>query len=635
MSIISSSTPSRLIRRYGLFLVALALFPCGARSAWAAQVRIVLPDRTISIPVETVDRHPYVDARAVTDAASGRLSLDRARGEVSVQLGARTLTLGLGRSQVRIGERIISLSSAPLLRGRRVLVPADVIPLVLAERYGPETVEWQPTERLARVHAREVTITQIRTGTYPTHSRVVLDTAGPLEWYIEPGDGGDGLRVLVPGGVLAPTIRPFILRGGLVRAIQPTQHASGAEVRILRERQDTKLRTFTLRNPDRIVIDVLPASGRSAEPSSRALRQAQGPEQGRGTQAEGAHAKPSGETTAAPSLAGQVSTPAPPGPAPRPPSPPDAGSDARQTQSMAGISDRVREPLPAPPSRLPDSRSEVGKSIPSGGGGEPAYPALRGDPRAGDPQPSPPGGGSGILTVVLDPGHGGHDTGAIGATGLREKDVVLDLALRLRRLLRARLGLRVIMTRTEDVFVPLQERTTIANRAKADFFISIHVNGASKRGAVGFETFFFTREPSDSDARASAQRENLVIEADAARGKDQESLLRTILADMAVTRDIRESSELAELMLTSIERLLRMENRGVKSGPFYVLATAAMPAILVESAFITNPREERKLQREAYRQHLAEAMFEGIARYKVRYERRVGIRSGPSAAADS
>jgi N-acetylmuramoyl-L-alanine amidase len=216
-----------------------------------------------------------------------------------------------------------------------------------------------------------------------------------------------------------------------------------------------------------------------------------------------------------------------------------------------------------------------------------------------------------------------------------EKDVVLDLALRLRRLLQERLGLRVIMTRTEDVFVPLQERTAIANRAKADFFISIHVNGASKRGAVGFETFYFTRESSDSDARASAQRENLVIEADAARDKDQDSLLRIILADMAVTRDIRESSQLAELTLTSLEKLLKMENRGVKSGPFYVLATAAMPAILVESAFITNPNEERRLQREAYRQRLAEAMFEGIARYKARYERRVGMRAGPSVASDS
>jgi len=596
MSIISSVRPSRLIRLCGLPLFGLVLVPCSEPSVWAAQARIVLPDRTISIPVEAVDRHSYVDARDVADTASARLRLNQARGEVSIQLGARTLTLSLGRSQAQIGGRIISLSSAPLVRGPRVLVPVDVIPLVLGERYGPENVEWQPAEGLARVRVREITITKIRTGTYPTHSRVVLDTAGPLEWYIESGDGGDGLRVLVPGGVLASTIRPLTLRRGFVRAIQPTQHASGVEIKILREHQDTRLRSFALRHPDRIVIDVLPG-GREV---------------------------------------GQASTAAPAGAPPRLLSPPDAGSEIQQTQSqrVVGIPDRAREPLPALPSRIPESRSEIGQSPPSGNGGEPEYPVLRGDPRVGDPQPSPPGG-SGVLTVVLDAGHGGHDTGAIGTTGLMEKDVVLDLALRLRRLLRTRLGVRVIMTRTEDVFVPLQERTAIANRAKADFFISIHVNGASKRGAVGFETFFFSREPSDSDARASAQRENLVIEANAGRGKDQESLLRTTLADMAVTRDIRESSELAELMLTSIEKLLRMENRGVKSGPFYVLATAAMPAILVESAFITNPKEERKLQLEAYRQRLAEAMFEGIARYKTRYERRVGTRSGASPAADS
>jgi N-acetylmuramoyl-L-alanine amidase len=230
-----------------------------------------------------------------------------------------------------------------------------------------------------------------------------------------------------------------------------------------------------------------------------------------------------------------------------------------------------------------------------------------------------------VLTIVLDPGHGGHDTGAIGPSGLMEKDVVLDLALRLRRLLIERLGARVLMTRAEDVFVPLPERTAIANRAKADFFISIHANGARKRNAVGFETFFFSREPSDSDARASAQRENLLIEPDGTRGSDQESLLRITLADMAVTRDMRESSQMAELVLTSLDKLLRVENRGVKSGPFYVLATAAMPAILVESAFITNPREERKLQRTEYRQRVAEALFEGIAKYKARYERRVGM----------
>jgi N-acetylmuramoyl-L-alanine amidase len=191
------------------------------------------------------------------------------------------------------------------------------------------------------------------------------------------------------------------------------------------------------------------------------------------------------------------------------------------------------------------------------------------------------------------------------------------------------------MTRTEDVFVPLHERAAIANRAKADFFISLHVNGATKRGAEGFETFYFTREPSDSDARASAQRENLVIETNGAAGKDLESLLRITLADMAVTRDMRESGEMAELVLSRLDRLLKVENRGVKSGPFYVLATTAMPAILVEVAFITNPKEERKLRQGAYRQRVAEALYEGVAKYKVRYERRVGMGSSASAAADS
>jgi N-acetylmuramoyl-L-alanine amidase len=279
--------------------------------------------------------------------------------------------------------------------------------------------------------------------------------------------------------------------------------------------------------------------------------------------------------------------------------------------------------------------------------------AKAADPlRREEPPPSPPesapaasaGGGATagerevgprLLTIVLDPGHGGHDTGAIGPTGLMEKDVVLDLALRLRRLLTDRLGVRVLMTRAEDVFIALPERASLANRAKADFFISLHVNGAGQRGAVGFETFFFSREPSDNDARASTQRENLILDGNGSMGGAQESLLKMTLADMAVTRDMRESSDLAERLLAALDKILRVENRGVKSGPFYVLATAAMPAVLVESAFITNPREERRLQRENYRQQIAEALCDGVAAYKARYEQRLGLARPVPAGARS
>jgi len=224
------------------------------------------------------------------------------------------------------------------------------------------------------------------------------------------------------------------------------------------------------------------------------------------------------------------------------------------------------------------------------------------------------------VLVVLDPGHGGHATGAVGPRGLTEKAVVLDLARRLAGLLRQRLGVRVRRTRTADVFVPLAARIAFANRAKADLFLSLHLNGARRRGAAGFETFFFSREPSDSDARASAQRENLALEHVGVPGAEQEKLLKRTLADMAVSRDLRESSRLAEAILGALDRRFPGQNRGVKSGPFYILARAAMPAVLVESAFITNPQEERKLRKAAYRQQIAKALFEGLARYMARYE---------------
>lgn len=427
------------------------------------------------------------------------------------------------------------------------------------------------------------TIMQLRVGTHPTYTRVVLDTAGPMEWSIH-DDGKEALRVLVPGGVLAPSIHRRDLGMGIVRSIEPIQRSGGVEITLLSPLPERKVRAFSLKHPDRIVIDVLlPPGGQPGKPP--------------------------------PPPQSVVSSPA--GSAPLASPPPRRGERSAEARA----------------SGKPVEISGQAALSPDAHGMPPADPSQEGErPLLSLTNREP---GAPALTVVLDPGHGGHDTGAVGPTGLMEKDVVLDLALRLRRLLRERLGVRVILTRAEDIFVPLQERTAIANRARADFFISLHVNGAAKRGAVGFETFYFTREPSDNDARASAQRENLVIETDGTRAKDQESLLRITLADMAVTRDMRESSELAELVLGSLDKLLKVENRGVKSGPFYVLATAAMPAILVEGAFITNPREERKLQRESHRQRVAEAMYEGIAKYKARYERRVGMGGGAPTAADS
>ena len=420
-------------------------------------------------------------------------------------------------------------------------------------------------------------IAKIRVGKHQAFTRVVLEMTGSYEWWIEQPPGAP-VRILVPGAGVDVSIRRLELSSGAVRSVQTIRRANGVEVILVCEPAGVKVRTLMLTDPDRLVVDVpLPGVGEDG----RALAQASAP--------------PSGN-------AGKFSAPAL---APRAGLENSAGSGPPTPE----VADRA--------ARVPAPSGNAGKEAADGSGtGAPAEPE-RDDTRK-------------LLTIVLDPGHGGHDTGAIGPTGLMEKDVVLDLAFRLRRLLQDRLGVRVLMTRTENVFVPLADRSAFANRAKADFLISLHVNAASKRGAVGFETFFFAREPSDNDARASAQRENLVVESNGATGKDLESLLRTTLADMAVTRDIKESSNLAERLLASLEKILRVDNRGVKSGPFYVLATAAMPAVLVESAFITNPTEERKLQREEHRQRIADALYEGIAAYKVRYEQRLGLRNAPA-----
>lgn len=248
---------------------------------------------------------------------------------------------------------------------------------------------------------------------------------------------------------------------------------------------------------------------------------------------------------------------------------------------------------------------------------QPAQLSAR-SPSEGPPPPV------GLQTIAIDPGHGGRDTGAVGPKGLREKDVVLEIALRLRRLIQERLGIRVVMTRTEDVFVPLEERTAIANRAKADFFISIHLNAAPRTIARGFETYFLSREPSDSEARASAIRENLSVNLGGLKPREEDAL-RAILWDMANTLYIKESSELAQILLEEVDKNLTVNNRGVKSAPFFVLMGAAMPAVLTEVAFISNPREERQLQEKQYRQQVAEALFAGVARFKARYERRLGV----------
>jgi N-acetylmuramoyl-L-alanine amidase len=228
-----------------------------------------------------------------------------------------------------------------------------------------------------------------------------------------------------------------------------------------------------------------------------------------------------------------------------------------------------------------------------------------------------------IGRIVIDAGHGGHDTGTIGPDGVREKDVVLDVALKLGKLLEDRLGAEVVYTRDDDTFIPLETRTAIANQQQADLFISIHANSSSDPTARGVETYYLNFT-SSRDALEVAARENAVSEKSIHE-------LQDLVKKIALKDKIEESRELAADVQTSLHTGLAaktpaIRDRGVKKAPFIVLIGANMPSILAEISFISNPSDEHKMQTSDYRQKIAESLYKGISKY-------VGGLSGVKVAA--
>jgi N-acetylmuramoyl-L-alanine amidase len=217
-----------------------------------------------------------------------------------------------------------------------------------------------------------------------------------------------------------------------------------------------------------------------------------------------------------------------------------------------------------------------------------------------------------IGKIVIDPGHGGHDTGTIGPNGLEEKDLVLDVSRRLGKLLQTRLGAEVIYTRRDDTFIPLETRTAIANEEGADLFVSVHANSSHDPDARGVETYYlnFTSSP---DALEVAARENAVSEKSIHE-------LQDLVKKIALKEKIDESQEFASDVQNSLHSGLAAKNpgerdRGVKKAPFIVLIGANMPSILAEISFVSNPGDERRLATSDYRQKIAESLYRGIAKY--------------------
>ena len=231
------------------------------------------------------------------------------------------------------------------------------------------------------------------------------------------------------------------------------------------------------------------------------------------------------------------------------------------------------------------------------------------------PQTVNPSAAKGVKSIVIDPGHGGLETGAKGKFGTLEKEITLPIALKLKTVIEKNLAYHVILTRDKDINVALDDRAAIANNQKASLFISIHANSSIRRNAQGSETFFLSLNATDEEARRLAYLENNSADLEKPIEEKDKDQVMMILWDLAQSAYLKQSQRLAEIIQDELNSLLGTANRGIKQARFKVLEGVACPAVLVEVAFISNPAEERELEKEEFQNGVVQAIYRGLVTY--------------------
>ena len=462
-------------------------------------------------PVSLDEGGSYLAAERLAAVLKGTWSAKGTRGTLTV--GSRSAQFNRNQARVLIAGNALTLDSPARLGASGWLIPEDflakgltrLVPGVTMKVVAAPAPATRATAKPVAAAAPTVPFEDLRLRSYPSFTRIVLETAGPVGYAIvDEGAERREIRMRLPGLRLAGPQRQEI-DDGLVKELRLEPASVGAVLRIVLEASVGQVKDFALQDPYRIVLDLYrPREG-----------------------------------------AGPEGTP----------------------------------------------------------GGAAAQP---------------------LRLIVLDAGHGGHDSGATGPTGVQEKEVVLDVTRRVARMMEeSGFGIKVVLSRSADVFVPLRDRTNFANKQRADLFVSIHANAHPRSVSEGVETYFLSSEASDTEARQTAAIENGAVQLESPAARQKTDAIRSILWDLAQSEFQQESSFLAETVLDSMTRSLRLVNRGVKQAGFFVLGGAAMPAILIEIGFLTNPKEERKLATPEYREATARAIFAGLQEYKRRHDQRM------------
>ena len=464
------------------------------------------------LPTISHEGRDYVELARAADALKTRLEATPESPQARLRPNGHVITVTRNWSRILVDGRPLALEAPARVRGGVWLVPENFLALVLPRvqpgaAFSPPATAPSAAPRASA--AASVTLEELRFRSYPSFTRIVLETSSPLTARIETGGGKEARIRLVS---LTADVRTEEVGDGFIEQARLERAGADALLRVVFEGVGGEIKTSTLADPPRLVVDFL-------------------------------------------------------------------------------------RPVDAAPSR---ERRDA---------------------------PTP------LRVLVLDAGHGGHDTGAVGPAGLQEKDLVLDVTRRVARLVEDKLNVKVLLSRDGDYFVPLRDRTSFANKERADLFVSIHANAHREMASAGVETYFLSSEATDSGARQVAALENSVVQLEKTPARSSRlDAVKAILWDLAQSEFQLESSRLAEVVQDSMTQSLRIPNRGVKQAGFYVLGGAAMPAVLVEIGFVTNPQEEKRLKESKYRDEIARAIYAGLAEYRKKYDARA-VETAPSARA--
>jgi N-acetylmuramoyl-L-alanine amidase len=538
-------------------------------------------------------------------------------------------------------------TTPPVIQPQQVVPPSRPPPAMTPAAIQPGSSEVPPSAPPA-LHPGQVSlVTGIRHWSTPVYTRIAIDLGDQVAYQAARVPGPDRIYFDLYGARLEPGLNGKsveVIDDGFLKRIRAAQFSNNVTRIVLDVSSVSDYSAFLLPNPWRLIIDIhglkpgatqttnlasVPLATPPAEvkppvnnsPQPKAVASvAAGPRSGKqeiaalGQQPNRVQAtdhpttrpivasvagtvpapQPDDGSLASPTTA---STTAPPTTA----APAAAATTAAPTTPPAPVTGRSRKKSAAP---VPPAPAETDDNL--------SVPTRAAEPTADGERSLVRTLGLKIGRIVIDAGHGGHDSGTVGPGGIEEKQVVLDVALRLGKLLKQRLGADVIYTRDNDTFIPLETRTAIANKAQADLFLSIHANSSPDPSARGVETYYlnFTTSP---DALEVAARENAVSD---------ESIheLSDLVKKITLKDKIDESREFAADVQKSLYSDLEdgnrgLRDRGVKKAPFVVLIGANMPSILAEISFLTNSDDARELQQPAYRQRIAESLYRGVERY--------------------